>query len=157
METREGKYSETFHTCNQLMGCSMLSLSVCLQFLRSKHCVNVCASEPENFVLENNVDNPEMMFSLSSLSNQLLHAIRLVLGLDQLYQKLIGRQPILAKAFNLTSLYVDDLISINDPRFKRFFKGFCSEEFLFRRHQSREMLCHTYCLLTEFAFRTVRY
>ena len=31
----------------------------------------------------------------------------------------------LAKAFNLTSRFIDDLISINNPRFKQFFKGAC--------------------------------
>ena len=34
----------------------------------------------------------------------------------------------LAKAFNLTSLYIDDLISINYPRFKQFFKDIHPEE-----------------------------
>ena len=34
----------------------------------------------------------------------------------------------LAKAFNLTSRYIDDLISINNPRFKQFFKDIHPEE-----------------------------
>ena len=34
----------------------------------------------------------------------------------------------LAKAFNLTSRYIDDLISINNPRFKQFLKDIYPEE-----------------------------
>ena len=34
----------------------------------------------------------------------------------------------LAKAFNLTSRYTDDLISINNPRFKQFIKDIYQEE-----------------------------
>ena len=34
----------------------------------------------------------------------------------------------LAKAFNLTSHYIDDLISINNPRFKQFLNDICPEE-----------------------------
>ena len=34
----------------------------------------------------------------------------------------------LAKAFNLTSPYIDDLISINNPRFKQFFKDIYTDE-----------------------------
>ena len=34
----------------------------------------------------------------------------------------------LAKAFNLTSRYIDNLISINNPRFKRFLKDIYPEE-----------------------------
>ena len=33
-----------------------------------------------------------------------------------------------AKAFNLTSRYTDDLISINNPRFKQFFEDIHPEE-----------------------------
>ena len=33
-----------------------------------------------------------------------------------------------AKAFDLTSRYIDDLISINNPRFKLFLKGIYAEE-----------------------------
>ena len=35
-----------------------------------------------------------------------------------------------AKAFNLTSRYTDDLISINNPRFKQFLKDIYPEELL---------------------------
>ena len=42
----------------------------------------------------------------------------------------------LAKAFNLISRYIDDLISINNPRFNQFFKDIYPEEL-------GEMLCHT--------------
>ena len=34
----------------------------------------------------------------------------------------------LAKAFNLTSRYIDNLVSINDPRFKQFLKDIYPEE-----------------------------
>ena len=34
----------------------------------------------------------------------------------------------LAKAFNLTSRYIDDLISINNPRFKQFLKDIYPKE-----------------------------
>ena len=34
----------------------------------------------------------------------------------------------LAEAFNLTSIYIDDLISINNPRFNQFFKDIYQEE-----------------------------
>ena len=34
----------------------------------------------------------------------------------------------LAKAFNLTSRYTDDLITINNPRFKQFFKDIYPEK-----------------------------
>ena len=36
----------------------------------------------------------------------------------------------LAKAFNLTSLHIDDLMIINKPRFKQFLKDICTEEFV---------------------------
>ena len=36
----------------------------------------------------------------------------------------------LEKAFNLTSRYIDDLISINNPRFKQFLKDIYPEELL---------------------------
>ena len=32
------------------------------------------------------------------------------------------------KAFNLTSHYIDDIISMNNPRFKLFLKDICPEE-----------------------------
>ena len=34
----------------------------------------------------------------------------------------------LAKTFNLTSRYIDDIVSINNPRFKQFLKDSCPEE-----------------------------
>ena len=58
----------------------------------------------------------------------------------------------LAKAFNLTSRYTDDLISINNPRFKQFLKD-TQRSLWSQRHQSREMsyflclsnvLCHSW-------------
>ena len=49
----------------------------------------------------------------------------------------------LAKAFNLTLRCVDDLISINNPRFKQFLKISTQRSLWSQRHQSREMLCHT--------------
>ena len=48
------------------------------------------------------------------------------------------------KAFNLKSRYIDDLISINNPRFKQFLKDIYQRSLWSQRHQSLEMLCHTW-------------
>ena len=48
----------------------------------------------------------------------------------------------LAKAFNLTSWYIDNLISINDPRFKQFLKDIYPEELVVSETaESRDFVC----------------
>ena len=49
----------------------------------------------------------------------------------------------LAKAFNLTSRYIDDLISINNPRFKQFLKDIYPEELVVSEaSESRNVLSY---------------
>ena len=48
----------------------------------------------------------------------------------------------LAKAFNLTSRYTDDLISINNPRFKQFLKHIYPEELVVSETESRNVVSY---------------
>ena len=54
----------------------------------------------------------------------------------------------LAKAFNLTSRYVDDLISINNPRFKQFLEDIYPEELVVSEtSESRNVMSYLYLLI----------
>ena len=49
----------------------------------------------------------------------------------------------LAKAVNLTSCHIDDLISINNPMFKQFLKDIYPAKLVVSETSDDEMLCHT--------------
>ena len=49
------------------------------------------------------------------------HEVKLLRSMNKSNKRLV-------KAFNLTSRCIDDLISINNPRFKQFLKNICPEE-----------------------------
>ena len=54
----------------------------------------------------------------------------------------------LAKAFNLRSRYIDDLISINNPRFKQFLKDIYPEELVVSEtSESRKVVSYLYLLI----------